>query len=239
MKKYYRVFAILIALVLFNCEHDDSSDLKNYVGFEQGPIAFTVDQGATQTFDVKVAASETSSSDRSFTVVVDDASTLASPYTVPSTVTIPGGSNVGTLTVTVTDNDDLGFVNQTLVLDFLDEAGMDFGNAVTLNFTETCLDTLVTLLLTTDDWPDETTWEIYDLSGTPTVIYSGGPYNNPADDFTDFTYDFCLPAGNYGVVVYDSYGDGGSTYSVTSGGATLVAETTLAGFNSSAQFTVN
>lgn len=240
MNKYFKYFTVLLAVTLmFNCEQDNDSSLSNFVGFQEGPLNFTVDNGQTQTFDVVVAASETSSSDRSYTVVVDDASTLASPYSVPATVTIPGGSNVGTLSVSVTDNDDLGFVAQSLVLDFPDEAGMNFGEALTLNFTETCLNTIVTFNLTLDTWPDETTWEVYDLNGTPVVIASGGPYVNPDDDFAELSFDFCLAAGNYGVVVYDSYGDGGPTFSVTTEAGTLVSDITLSGTQSSATFTVN
>ncbi len=241
MNKYFKYFTVLLAVTLmFNCEQDNDSSLSNFVGFQEGPLNYTIDNGQTSTIDVIVAASETSSSDRSFNVMVDqDASTLVSPYSVPATVTIPGGSNVGTLSVSVTDTDDLGFAAQSLVLDFTAEAGLNFGDPITLNFTETCLDTIVTFNITLDDWPEETTWEIYDLSGTPTVIASGGPYANPADDFAELSSDFCLASGNYGVVVYDSYGDGGPTFSVTSEGSTLVADTTLSGPQSTATFTVN
>lgn len=241
MNKYFKYFTVLLAVTLmFNCEQDNDSSLSNFVGFQEGPLNFTIDNGQTATIDVIVAASETSGSDRSYDVmVVEEESTLASPYSVPATVTIPGGSNVGTLSISVTDNDDLGFVAQSLVLDFPDEAGLDTGDAITLNFTETCLDTIVTFNITLDDWPEETTWEIYDLSGTPTVVASGGPYANPADDFAELSFDFCLASGNYGVVVYDAYGDGGPTFSVTTAAGTLVADTTVAGTQASATFTVN
>jgi hypothetical protein len=97
----------------------------------------------------------------------------------------------------------------------------------------------VTFNLNLDTWPDETSWEVYDLTGTPTVIFSGGPYINPDDDFAELSFDFCLAAGNYGVVVYDSYGDGGPTYSVTTATGTLVPSTSVGGSQSSATFTVN
>ena len=243
MKNYLKIFTLLALSFLFtNCSQDDALDtsLSNYVGFQIGPQVFTVDNGATQTFDITVAASETSNSDRTYNVIVDDASTLMAPYTVPSTVTIPAGSNVGTVTVSVTDTEDLGFVTQSLILDLPeDESDVDFGQGITLNFTETCLDTIVTFNLTLDTWPDETTWEIYDLSGTPSVIFSGGPYINPDDDFAELSFDFCLASGDYGVVVYDSYGDGGPTYSVNIGASVVVSETTLSGSNSSATFTVD
>lgn len=241
MNKYFKYFTVFLAVTLmFNCEQDNDSSLSNFVGFQEGPLNFTIDNGQTATIDVIVAASETSGSDRSYDVmVVEEESTLASPYSVPATVTIPGGSNVGTLSISVTDNEDLGFVAQSLVLDFPDEAGLDTGDAITLNIAETCLDTIVTFNITLDDWPEETTWEIYDLSGTPTVIASGGPYANPADDFAEISTPLCLASGNYGVVVYDAYGDGGPTFSVTTDAGTLVADTTLAGTQASATFTVN
>ena len=238
MKKYYKLFALLtVAAFLFNCEQDNDSDLSNFVGFEEGPLSYDVAADATKTIEIIVAASETSSSDRSYAVMVDeDLSTLSSVYSVPSTVTIPSGTNVGTLAITVTDNENLGYVAQKLVIDFIDEAGKNYGEAITLNIAQECLDTLATLTISTDDWPGETTWELYDLSGTPTVIFSGGPYSTAN---VDFSYNFCLSAGNYGIVVYDSYGDGGSTYSVTTAGGTLVAATTLGGTSSSATFTIN
>ncbi|MUU78928.1 hypothetical protein [Winogradskyella endarachnes] len=240
MKKYYKYFAVLTALVLFNCQEDLESDLSNFVGFEEGPVVYTVDNSSTLTLDVTVAASEVANSDRTYSIYVDeDNSDLLSSYSVPSTVTIPAGTNLGTVSVSVTDDENLGFVTQTLVLDFVDEADTDFGDPVTLEFTETCLDTIVTFYLTLDTWPDETTWEIYDLSDLSAPIASGGPYINPDDDFAELSFDYCLASGDYGVVVYDSYGDGGPTYSVSIGDTVLVAETTLAGYNSSATFSVD
>ena len=90
-----------------------------------------------------------------------------------------------------------------------------------------------------DTFPDETTWEIYDLSSTPTMIISGGPYINPDDDFAMLTYNFCLPPGDYGIIVYDAYGDGGPIYSIYSESNPLVPSTTVIGSQSSTIFTIN
>ena len=123
------IFCFALAISLFtSCEENPDSPLNNFVGFEIGPSprAITVTKDATQSFEVKVYASETTSSDRSFNIMVDtEASTLAAPYSLPSQVTIPGGSNEGTLTFSVTDNDDLGFVAQTLVMGFAGQEGVD------------------------------------------------------------------------------------------------------------------
>ncbi|APY09684.1 hypothetical protein BWZ20_11700 [Winogradskyella sp. J14-2] len=233
------IFSLLAIAALFTaCEQDLESPLSNFAGFEIGTAerAITVPKDASESFDIKVYASETTSADRTFNVVVNmDDTSLASPYTVPSTVTIPGGSNEGTLSFSVTDNDDLGFEKQLLVFGI---EGLS-GNEVTYAVTEQCLDTVVTFNLELDTWPDETTWEIYDLSGSPVVIASGGPYVNPDDDFAVLAFDFCLAAGDYGVVVYDSYGDGGPEFSVTSAAGTLVPSTTVGGAQSSATFSIN
>lgn len=57
--------------------------------------------------------------------------------------------------------------------------------------------------LTTDDYPDETTWT---LARNGTIIYSGGPY---AQDNTLYTEEFCLDSGYcYMFTINDEYGDG-------------------------------
>jgi len=242
MKKLFKIFAILAVVFLYNCEQDDSPHLSNYVGFEIGPINYELEKDATTTAEVIVATSEKSGSDRSYTILVDtESSTLAAPYTVPGTVTIPANSNTGTLSIPVTDNDDLGFVPQTLVLDFQDEEGMSFGNPITLNFVEQCLDNKVNLAIQLDNWPEETAWELYDLSGTPTVIdfRDYGTFAD-AEHYSTVSFDFCLPAGNYGVVVYDSYGDGiineaGTAYrsfTVSMGGEVLATAAVSSATNS-------
>tara|TARA_R110002033_G_scaffold86322_3_gene136452 strand:+ start:10357 stop:11085 length:729 start_codon:yes stop_codon:yes gene_type:complete len=241
MKNYFKIFTILaISVVFTNCSQDEGLDsgLSNHVGFEPTPKVIEVVKNATETVEVTVASSEVSGSDRTYTILVDDASTLAVDYTIPSTVTIPANSNIGTISISLTDDEALEFVKQTLILSFQEEVGLTFGNDLTINFTEECLNTIVTFAITMDTWPDETTWELYNLTGAPELIGSGGPYVNPDDDFAELSFDFCLESGDYGVVVYDSYGDGGPTYSVSTAAGVLVADTTLAGANSSATFTI-
>jgi hypothetical protein len=67
---------------------------------------------------------------------------------------------------------------------------------------EVCEDESLTLTIDLDEYPAETTWEIY--SGS-TVVASGGSYGQ---SFTTVTEDICLPEGCYTMTFFDSYGDG-------------------------------
>ncbi len=239
MRKYFKYFAIVTASLMFNCEADDPTTLSDYVGFEIGPLSTAVPKNATATKEVHVYASEEASTERTYSIQVDPASTLKAKYVVPGTVTIPANSKVGTFSISVTDDDTLGFVDQSLIVKFQAEAGLKFGNPVKINFTEECLETLVLLNITTDDWPEETTWELYDLSGAePTVIHSGGPYPGAANRKKVLPIRFCLSAGEYGIVIYDKFGDGGASYEVTSGSTVYVPKTASKSAESSAKFTI-
>ena len=62
----------------------------------------------------------------------------------------------------------------------------------------------VTVSIQVDNYGNETTWEV--INSTDEVVANGGPY--PTDMYgTTFEQDFCLPAGCYDFVIYDSYGD--------------------------------
>src|SRR5690606_8992806 len=62
----------------------------------------------------------------------------------------------------------------------------------------------VTLSLTLDNYPEETSWTIKNQSGT--TVASGGTYNgSPGATISEIK---CLPAGCYSFTIIDSYGDG-------------------------------
>jgi hypothetical protein len=226
MKKIlnYIILGVFVAMA-YSCQEDLDGGSVNYVTFESGPYSFKVQKDATTTEDIKVFAGNVTSSDRTFDIVVDPASTIAVDYSVPSSVTIPANTNVGNVPVSITDNDDLEFANQTLILGFVDQAGVSLGDALTLNVAEACTNTIVRLALVFDAYPEEAYWEIYDLSGTPTVIFSGGQ-GGAYDGLANTSAEFCLASGDYGIVVYDSYGDGGTQYTVSVNGTALASGTT-------------
>ena len=58
--------------------------------------------------------------------------------------------------------------------------------------------------LSTDLFPNETTWQLVDDQGA--IVRSGGPYNQP---FTEFTEEWCLrDSACYEFTIMDTYGDG-------------------------------
>lgn len=88
-----------------------------------------------------------------------------------------------------------------------------------------CVD--VTLTITFDNYPEETSWEITDDSGT--VVYSGDSYGGQADGST-INLTGCIAYGCYDFTIYDSYGDGmccsygnGSYSFVTDNGTVLAS----------------
>ncbi len=103
-----------------------------------------------------------------------------------------------------------------------DETGVDCGGSCTPC---TCDGTTVSLTLTFDNYPEETSWSI--VSGG-TTIASGGTYGNQPDGST-LTLDVCLADGCYDFIINDTYGDGmccsygSGSYSLTDGTNTLAS----------------
>jgi hypothetical protein len=215
---------MLVASFVTGCEGEYvDGDLNDFADFELGPASLVIPNNATVSEEIVVYASNTVGSDRTYTIVADDeATTLEAQFSI-STLTIPANSNEGVFTLSVTDDDLLGFVEQTIELSFQGESGLSFGGNFVVSVVEECTETTVILDLAFDGWAEEARYEIFDLSGsTPTVIFSGGDGGIWADlDNTSLSFAFCLAPGDYGIVVHDSYGDGGTEYSVSANGIVL------------------
>lgn len=61
------------------------------------------------------------------------------------------------------------------------------------------------LELKTDEFPNETSWELQDGNGN--IFFNETGYGN-YENSTIFIYDYCLEAGCYNFTIFDSYGDG-------------------------------
>jgi hypothetical protein len=84
----------------------------------------------------------------------------------------------------------------------------------------------VTVTITLDNYPEETSWSIVNSSGT--TVASGGTYGSQPDGST-INVTNCLPDGCYDFIINDAYGDGiccsygNGSYTVTGGGSTLAS----------------
>lgn len=89
-----------------------------------------------------------------------------------------------------------------------------------------CDDNVVAITLNFDNYPEETSWQLTNSSGS--VVASGGTYGGQADGST-LVIEECLADGCYDFTINDSYGDGiccsygSGSYTVTNSGNTLAS----------------
>ncbi|MFT5382826.1 MAG: hypothetical protein ACI8VT_000504 [Saprospiraceae bacterium] len=115
----------------------------------------------------------------------------------------PGASEI----IAITLNNILNGSNAIIATATLPNGEVDeimVNDSFSRNFEAITNGVAITLELLTDNYPGETTWDLFDPNGN--VIYTGGPY---MDGATLFEEQFCLnPDLCYTFTIYDSYGDG-------------------------------
>ncbi|AJR04711.1 hypothetical protein [Siansivirga zeaxanthinifaciens] len=246
MKKLFLLFSAIFTLVLLtNCEKNDDTPTIleiNYVGFEAKPL-LGVNPSANVTEELKIATSNTSESDRTFNIVVNTRLTTAnaSAYTVPSTVTVPANSNIGTFNVDLVGPNINPSGNDILALDFVSEEGLLTSNTLEINLKQICPYPETVLNIIFDGYGNETSWEIKDSSDT--VLYSAalGTY---AEGQANASSTFCLAPGTYTFTINDDFGDGLSfpangSASILNSGNKLVEIVGDFGFGTSRVFTIS
>lgn len=208
MKNIYSLFFLLIA-VLFavSCDEDiPEPSGVDYVTFAKATYSTGVDPGGSTEFDITVYSANITSSDRSYNILVAPTSNASvGSYTVPSSVTIPSGSNVGTLTITLSDT-NLGIGVNNLILNF--EKGDNYftGASTRLSYIQNCTEVTGTLNIVFDGYGDETSWEITDELGGVVVSKALGSYTRgQASAIENITL---CQGRNYTFTMYDDYGDG-------------------------------
>lgn len=211
MKKHLGIFlAIISASFLVACDLETDYNPPNYATFETWPEDVEVELGGSTTVDLKVYTANVVGSDRTFEVLVKEATSLSTDaYSVPETVTVPGGSNEGVLTVDISDI-EISPVGETLVLTLANEEGLYIGDPVTVNVSQLCPYPEFRINFDFDDYASETSWEIKDSEGN--IIFDGGSFS---DGTATASVKRCLDAGDYTFTVYDSYEDGLVDGSVT------------------------
>ena len=215
MKKYLILFLAVVSSSIFvGCSSDDDFTPPNYVTMQAGPAAVGVNLNGSTTHEVTVYTANIVSSDRVFDIVVNGSSTLnAGAYSVPATVTVPGGTNEGTFTVEVSDV-NINPNGDTLILGIAPGGEYYVGNTLTLNVSQLC-DPEFRINFVFDGYASETTWDLTNVDGE--VVFEGGGFT---DGTATASVKRCINPGEYTFTVYDAYGDG-LTYPTT-GSITLL-----------------
>jgi PKD repeat protein len=104
---------------------------------------------------------------------------------------------------------------------------------------------VITFVLNPDCWASETSWQLYDDSGTEIFSVSPGYYSDQFPDNEEFRHSFCLTDDCYEFTIFDASGDGmegdsywscdvdGSYHFEDSSGSTIISMTSDADFGSS------
>lgn len=245
MKKITTILAIVFGLMLFtDCkENDDTPTILgiDFVGFESD-FQIGVDPTGNTSQEVKIAVSQASGADRSFNLSVNADMTTADPsaYSVPSTVTIPANSTVGSFMVDVVGANVNPSGDDVVVLDITNEAEGLFKSApITLNLKQVCPNPELILDITFDNWPEEIYWRIVNAAGD-TVFESATPAGFGAyDGLTGgISRNICLASGSYTFNIFDGFEDGAGPYSLTFDGAVIYTSDGGYGAGESVPFTI-
>lgn len=222
MKKIKLILIAVLSIFALNSCEDEKIDTSgfNYVTFSSDSYSTGVDVGGTTTIDVTIYSGNISQSDRSIDVSVDGSAAATGSYIVPSSVTIPGGSNEGKLSIALSDT-NLGIGVNKLVISFPATEELFNGSSTTVNYIQNCTEVTATLDITFDGYGSESGWTITDSLGGVVASKAAGDYT---DGQVSAQESITLCAGrNYTFTMTDSYGDGLSfpangTYSLSIGG---------------------
>lgn len=205
MKKFIYVTFAIVALVFTSCEENIETSELNFINFAEEIYKTGVDVASTTKVEVVVYTTNSTDSERSFDVDVDGSAAGSGSYTIPSTVTVPAGSNKGILEVTLTDS-NLGIGTNTVAISLVAKEGLIIGGNTAIQYIQNCNEVTATLNIEFDGYGSESSWEILDSLGAVVASQAQGIYSDgqasASETITlcsgrDFTFKF-----------YDSYGDG-------------------------------
>ena len=134
----YIVYLFSALLLLSGCELEEDYLPPNYATFGVQEMDVTVNEGSSHTFEVTLYTANTTNSDRTFTISVDEESSLNSEaFDLPSEVVIPANSNEATISIEIEDN-NLSSTGGTLILSLDHEEGLLTGEPLKINVHKFC-----------------------------------------------------------------------------------------------------
>lgn len=239
--KLMPVFLMILSLaIVIGCSQDDALiSVESPVAISFDEVSTSLEVEETTTYDVVVSTISKSTSD----VVVDlevktpDSITSASLYNMIPTITIPAGELSGASTLSFSHS----------LLEFGDEKTIEVGIAdssrkgdvilneertsTTIKFVKKCTLNDVVVSITTDEYPEETFFRVFDVTTNPSgdLVYQSSTYDDYPEETV--TQQLCLDTGNYAIIVYDLYGDGitNGKFTVSVNGVEVVEETLVTG----------
>ena len=244
MKNIKLIAYLFIAICTLNsCTDEAEPKGTNFVTFESDSYSFGVDIDGENTNGIKVYAGSIMTTARTFNLsIITEATTLdAAAYAVPTSVTIPANSNVGEISMSISDV-NISAAGETLTMALVSKAGVFVGSNITLNVKLVCPTNPGTLQIAFDNYPEEVYWDIKDADGTivatsnPAGLAYGGHANEAPG--TSLTYEFCWDPGTYTFRVFDAYSDGGGAITIIFNGAVVYSTDGVYGGGESASFTI-
>ena len=248
MKKLKFYFAALSALVMLSaCETADLDPQgTSYVSLEAFEKPMEVPPGGTLNREVKVYATNTTSTDRVLNLVTSNVTLDAAAYTIPASVTIPAGSTEGSFTIAVSDINLDAALDKGITVNLEATPEVATGDSFRLNVSRACPtgEQKLRIAVTLDRYPEEVFWRVRNASGA-TILdnnngvpgyggYAGLPRNSVQ------SHALCLAPGSYTFQIYDAYQDGAGAVLITLPGNITVYSTNGAyGAGASVPFTVN
>lgn len=227
LSKMKKIKLLLIAFSVFafhSCEDLVEAPQTPYATFSVNSDDFGVDIGSQATKEYTIYTANVTDTERTITisVVADETDADPASYIVPTTLTIPAGSNVGTFSVTIQDiNLD---EDKKLVLKLEQTENLFTGENLTLNVSQLCPtgESKVKINLVFDTWPEEIYWRLINSSGVIVYASSDTPaYGAYAGMTGSISEGGCLPSDTYTIEIFDQYGDGGTEYTITVAGTTV------------------
>ena len=254
MKNIYKILSgVLCLAVLMGCEEDlITYGNTNFVQLSNASAAtVTENSGDEVEITAILGAPQTSSTTVNFDVTGD-----ASRFSLSATsVEIPAGETSGSITFTPVDDDEInGDVDISIAL--ATSSGLPVGiggeGVSSVEKTITIIDDNVpcnnyVLVILTDAFPQETTWEITDVDGN--IVYSGGedygPPSSAESRLKEYVEQVPLEDGCYTFTIFDAFGDGLSdgvvegSWNLSCGALTASSGVGNFGSSDSTEFCVN
>ncbi len=239
------LFAAISLLALNSCIDDNEPTNLNYVAFSGSTSAAGVGIGATTTSEITVYTANTSSSERTFDLMldVDNSTADAGSYTLPASVTVPAGSNKGTFNVEVTDGSWLD-TDKSIILNLVpSDSSVSVGNSIKVEVYRLCPganEVKMKFSIKFDTYPEEVYWRIEDSTGATVLASQANPgFGAYAGMSGTLELGLCIEAGTYTFKIWDQYSDGAGKVSIkTYSGTPLFATDGKYGAGTSATFTV-